>query len=429
MKKIALIGYGEYGKAILTLINREKFSSIGIISDHYHSVDSTKKQISINFEDLNNDYSAVIIATASSKLDKTINELRNISYQGLILNFVKAITNEGLIGSKIKTLGLENTYCYIAGAGFASDIILGSKLNLCISSWNKNNIRFIEDLFLSSRISWTRYNNPEMAELISSLKNVYSIYLGFISASNPTETDKINHLIGCFEEMNTIVTELQCDTKILFSSAGFGDLVLCSNSISSRNYFFGLALGKIGLNKSENLLIEGLNTVKFIQNVIPERIWQKLSILSSINSLLSNRKSHTPSIPVKTIITYGTYDLFHHGHMALLRRAKNRGDFLIVGLSTDEFNLLKGKRSVQSYEERKRNLLALNIVDLVIPENSWDQKISDIEEHQVDLFVMGHDWEGKFDELEKYCAVEYLRRTEGISTTILKKNLGFNQKL
>lgn len=429
MKKIAVIGYGEYGKAILSLIDNENVSSIGIISDYFIDEKSSPNQHSIKFEDLDEQYSTVIVTTSSSKLNETIQKLYEISFKGLILNFVKAITNEGLISSKIRSLGLEASYCYIAGAGFASDIISGSRLNLCMSSWNKNNIQDLRSLFLNSRVSWTRYNNPEMAELISSLKNVYSIYLGFISASKPTETDKINHLIGCFEEMNTIVTELQCDTKILFSSAGFGDLVLCSNSISSRNYFFGLALGKIGLNKSENLLIEGLNTVKFIQNVIPERIWQKLSILSSINSLLSNRKSHTPSIPVKTIITYGTYDLFHHGHMALLRRAKNRGDFLIVGLSTDEFNLLKGKRSVQSYEERKRNLLALNIVDLVIPENSWDQKISDIKEHQVDLFVMGHDWEGKFDELEKYCAVEYLRRTEGISTTILKKNLGFNQKL
>lgn len=126
---------------------------------------------------------------------------------------------------------------------------------------------------------------------------------------------------------------------------------------------------------------------------------------------------------MKTILTYGTYDLLHYGHIELLRRAKEMGDYLIVGLSTDEFNDLKGKKSYYSYNERKYMLESIRYVDLVIPENNWDQKSKDVERFEVDTFVMGHDWEGEFDFLREQCQVIYLNRTEGISTTKIKEEL------
>ena len=127
---------------------------------------------------------------------------------------------------------------------------------------------------------------------------------------------------------------------------------------------------------------------------------------------------------MKTVITYGTYDLLHYGHINLLRRAKERGDYLIVALSTDEFNSeKKGKKTYYSYEQRKLMLEAIRYVDKVIPEENWEQKISDIKQYQVDTFVMGDDWKGKFDFLKDYCEVVYLPRTEGISSTQVKKEL------
>ena len=126
---------------------------------------------------------------------------------------------------------------------------------------------------------------------------------------------------------------------------------------------------------------------------------------------------------MKRILTYGTYDLLHWGHIRLLKRAKQLGDYLIVGLSTDEFNAIKGKKAYHSYEERKMMLEAIRYVDLVIPENEWGQKAKDIQEYHADAFVMGEDWEGKFDELKAYCEVVYLPRTEGISTTKIKEDL------
>ena len=129
---------------------------------------------------------------------------------------------------------------------------------------------------------------------------------------------------------------------------------------------------------------------------------------------------------MRRILTYGTYDLLHNGHIRLLKRAKARGDYLIVALSTDEFNKIKGKKSYYSYEKRKEMLEALRFVDLVIPENSWEQKVDDIKKYEVDEVVMGSDWKDsdKFEYLKKYCDVVYLDRTEGISTTKVKNDLG-----
>lgn len=127
---------------------------------------------------------------------------------------------------------------------------------------------------------------------------------------------------------------------------------------------------------------------------------------------------------MKKIITYGTFDLLHYGHINLLRRAKELGDYLIVVLSTDEFNWnMKQKKCYFSYEKRKMLLEAIRYVDLVIPENNWEQKISDVREFKVDIFVMGDDWKGKFDFLKEYCEVIYLPRTPEISTTQIKREL------
>jgi glycerol-3-phosphate cytidylyltransferase len=129
---------------------------------------------------------------------------------------------------------------------------------------------------------------------------------------------------------------------------------------------------------------------------------------------------------MKRVITYGTFDLLHYGHINLLKRAKSLGDYLIVALSTDEFNEVeKGKRTYFSFEERRALLEAIRYVDLVIPETGWQQKISDVALYQVDTFVMGNDWEGQFDFVAKETDAEvvYLPRTPEISTTQIKNNL------
>lgn len=126
---------------------------------------------------------------------------------------------------------------------------------------------------------------------------------------------------------------------------------------------------------------------------------------------------------MKKVLTYGTFDLLHRGHINILKRAKNLGDYLVVAVSSDEFNAIKNKKAYHSFEDRKYILEAIKYVDEVIREDDWDQKISDVKNHNIDIFVMGDDWEGKFDELKEYCEVVYLPRTKDISTTKIKKEL------
>lgn len=126
---------------------------------------------------------------------------------------------------------------------------------------------------------------------------------------------------------------------------------------------------------------------------------------------------------LKKVITYGTFDLLHKGHINILRRAKELGDHLTVAISSDEFNAIKEKQAYYPYEDRKIILEAIIYVDAVIPEHRWEQKIKDVQEHNIDVFVMGDDWKGKFDFLKDYCEVVYLPRTEGISTTKIKDDL------
>lgn len=131
---------------------------------------------------------------------------------------------------------------------------------------------------------------------------------------------------------------------------------------------------------------------------------------------------------MKKVLTYGTFDLLHWGHIRLLERAKALGDYLVVGVSTDEFNEQKHKESYHSYDNRKYILEAIRYVDEVIPENNWDQKIQDVIDNDIDVFVMGDDWKGQFDFLKEYCEVVYLPRTEGISTTQIKNDLNLEKK-
>lgn len=131
---------------------------------------------------------------------------------------------------------------------------------------------------------------------------------------------------------------------------------------------------------------------------------------------------------MRRVITYGTFDLLHYGHINLLKRAKAQGDYLVVALSTDDFNNnMKNKKCYFSYEERKQLLESVRYVDLVIPEENWEQKVSDIKEYHIDVFVMGDDWEGKFDYLKENCEVVYLPRTPEISTTKIKSDMNMGK--
>lgn len=132
---------------------------------------------------------------------------------------------------------------------------------------------------------------------------------------------------------------------------------------------------------------------------------------------------------MKKVLTYGTFDLFHYGHLRILKRARALGDYLVVAVSTDEFNAIKGKKCTYPYEHRAKIVEAIKFVDKVIPEENWEQKEKDIRENEVDVFVMGNDWQGKFDHLKSLCQVVYLPRTDDISTTEIKQHVKKEQSI
>ena len=132
---------------------------------------------------------------------------------------------------------------------------------------------------------------------------------------------------------------------------------------------------------------------------------------------------------MKNVLTYGTFDLFHYGHLKLLERAKALGDHLTVAVSTDEFNSVKGKKCTYSFSHRAQIVEAIRYVDRVIPERDWEQKVEDVQKYNINIFVIGDDWEGKFDHLKQYCEVVYLSRTSNISTTEIKQNVHEEIKL
>jgi len=125
----------------------------------------------------------------------------------------------------------------------------------------------------------------------------------------------------------------------------------------------------------------------------------------------------------KVVLTYGTFDLFHIGHLRLLERLRELGDYLIVGISTDKFNELKGKRTIIPFSNRAEIVRSITYVDQVIEEYSWDQKVDDVVNYGVDIFGIGDDWKGKFDDLNEHCQVVYLPRTDAVSTSSLKSSL------
>jgi len=145
-----------------------------------------------------------------------------------------------------------------------------------------------------------------------------------------------------------------------------------------------------------------------------------------LNTPKQTSHEHTKNDTMKTVITYGTFDLFHIGHLNLLKNLSTLGDKLIVAISTDEFNELKGKTTVIPYKQRSEIVNAIQYVDMVIPECNWEQKPSDIKENNIDIFAIGDDWKGKFDFLTDICEVLYLPRTQGISSSELKKHVKEN---
>lgn len=451
--KIAILGSGSFALAMayqLTINNQNKVTLFARDENQVSEINKKgtnkkyirslyfSKQVSAshNYQELAN-YNIVFICIPSAAIGDDFEILAdNIKRDALLVNMAKGLAVNGkTICQFLQDDYQLNNVVSLKGPSFSLELINNSPLSLTLGYQYFEQSEQIDQIIQATDIYLDYTTDLNGVEYLSALKNIYAIYMGHIAAQFHSYNTKYTALNQCFNEIRIVLNYLQCKSDTVHLSCGFGDFCLTALSDLSRNRTLGLMIGK-GLYTNDTLekspvVFEGLKTLNLLFEKIENKVLNTLPVLRSLVSYFITQEDENLNMDlksllnkkVKTVLTYGTFDLLHYGHLEILKRAKDIGDRLIVGLSTDEFNLEKNKVCEFSYEKRKLYLESLSFVDLVIPEEKWRQKENDVQKYGVDYFVMGSDWEGEFNELKQYCKVLYLPRTKGVSTTKLKKIL------
>lgn len=481
MKKIGVIGAGTWGIAISQMLSdcydvivwsaiEEEIDNLNEKRIH-PNLPEIRLSSSIEFtKDLEYVCNAqyLVIAVPSVFMRSTIKKVR------------KFVTNDKIIISLTK--GLEETTCYtmselikeeigdvcsnivvLSGPTHAEEVIKGLPSTIVAACEKHDKALIVQNIFTNKNMRV--YTNPDVigVEICGAVKNIIAIAAGVADGLGYGDNAKAAIITRGCAEIRRLGTAMGCMRQTFNGLAGIGDLIVTSTSKHSRNNKAGYLIGK-GMTVSDALnsvgmVVEGVNAIKPVYE-LSKRYEIEMPIVNAMNDVIfngipavevSNRifsrenkseieyenydisfetflRNSEEKRKMKRVITYGTFDLLHYGHINLLKRAKALGDYLVVVVSTDEFNWNeKQKKCYFSYEERKMLLESIRYVDLVIPENNWEQKKSDVHEYHIDTFVMGDDWRGKFDFLkEEGVEVVYLPRTPEISTTQIKMDLNQN---
>lgn len=449
--KIVIIGAGAFGTSIASALCLNKKNKVILWShlpDEVEKISKTRintkyfpNRILDSNLHISCDYSVlkegelIFLAIPSRVIvDFIKNNQKNINSNAILVNLSKGLGQDG------KTIPEElNEFCLnqivsLKGPSFASEVINNVPTIFTLGFNKQNQASIIRKAFEKTNLFLDYTTDIRGVEILSVLKNIYAIFLGIIDAKYNSSNTRLMILTKAFSEMRFIAEALGSITDTVFLSCGFGDLVLTSLNDLSRNRTLGLLIGKGFFNRNldrNSVVLEGIYAIKTVYNLITSEQKKYTPLLNEIHDYFLKKEfddfqinfRKLVNVKMKTVLTYGTFDLMHYGHVEILRRSRELGDRLIVGLSTDAFNEEKGKKCTFNYKKRKKMLEALEYVDEVIPEENWQQKIRDVKEHRVDLFVMGDDWRGKFDFLKDYCEVFYLPRTPGISTTKMKSIL------
>ena len=354
--------------------------------------------------------------------------------EALFVNLSKGLFSEGVtvVEHINEKLGITNIVT-LKGPSFAVEVMEHADTLLTLGYSTNQQYEVINKIIKNTSLHIDCTTDIRGVEVLSVLKNIYALVLGVVDAKYNSPNTRFMVLTKAFSETRMLLKSLGGADDTLFLSCGFGDLCMTSLNDLSRNRTLGLLIGKGFFSseyKSNSVILEGLNAVNLVHSLPLDHIVDNLPLLNKLHSFFDSKSTifslefdKLIDIKFKTVLTYGTFDLLHYGHLEILRRASLLGDKLIVGISTDKFNELKSKTCVLPYKKRKQLLESLDYVDKVIPEDNWNQKVTDIKDNKVDIFVMGNDWEGKFDDLNKYCKVIYFPRTKGVSTTKLKSIL------
>lgn len=348
----------------------------------------------------------------------------------------------------------------LSGPTHAEEVALDMPTLIVSACTNLEVAEKIQDIF--SNTCMRVYTNIDVkgVELCGALKNIIALASGISAGLGYGDNAKAALITRGMAEITRLGLAMGCVDQTFAGLSGMGDLIVTATSVHSRNNRAGYLIGQ-GKKPEEavkevGMVVEGINALPAAMK-LSKQYGVELPIISAVDAVInhdadpaeavaalmqrekkteltksaqeihfeSNLLKNTRKTGMKRVITYGTFDLLHYGHINLLKRARALGDYLIVVVSSDEFNWNeKHKKCYFTYEQRKHLLESIRYVDLVIPEENWEQKRSDMHEYHVDTFVMGDDWKGKFDFLkEEGVEVVYLPRTPEISTTQIKKNL------
>lgn len=487
MKKIGVLGAGTWGMALARMLanNNHEVTVWSALAKEIDEFSVTRKhpnlpgmiipesiQFTKSIQEVCEDKHILLMAVPSVFVRSTAAQMRPYVSDGqIIVDVAKGIEAETLftmtevIRNEINTDGMHGNVKLVALSGptHAEEVAKDLPTTIVSACNDIDAAEIVQDVFMTSCMRV--YTNTDIVgvELCGAMKNIIALAAGISAGLGYGDNAKAAIITRGMAEVTRLGIEMGCLEQTFNGLAGIGDLVVTATSVHSRNNKAGNLIGQ-GYSpedaiKEVGMVVEGINALPAAMK-LAERYQVELPIIEAVNSIV-NEGANPGSVVrelmgrdkklelsksaidvnyenailknkrgsrMKRVITYGTFDLLHYGHINLLRRAKALGDYLVVVLSSDEFNWNeKGKKCYFTYEQRKALLEAIRFVDLVIPETCWEQKRTDVHEYHIDTFVMGDDWKGKFDYLEEEgVEVVYLSRTPEISTTQIKEDLNQN---
>lgn len=389
-----------------------------------------------------------------------------ISDGQIIVDAAKGIESDTLytmtevIQNELEKAGKQASLVALSGPTHAEEVALDMPTTIVSACNDLEVAKSVQDIFMNTCMRV--YTNADIrgVELCGAMKNIIALAAGISDGLGYGDNAKAALITRGMVEITRLGIAMGCTEQTFTGLAGIGDLIVTATSIHSRNNRCGNLIGKgVAPNeavKQVGMVVEGINAIPAALK-LSKKYDVEMPIIDAVDAVINhsfdpagtvkelmgrNKKMEVAKTPLdivfentilrntkgtgmKRVITYGTFDLLHYGHINLLRRAKALGDYLVVAISTDEFNWSeKQKKCYFTYEQRKALVEAVRYVDLVIPEESWNQKRTDVHEYHIDTFVIGDDWKGKFDFLkEEGCEVIYLPRTPEISSSQIKHDL------
>lgn len=405
----------------------------------------------------------IVLGVPSIFVRSTVEKAKPYIHDQILIDLAKGIELDSLytMSEIIKdVLGKHTKLVALSGPTHAEEVARDMPSTIVSACNDLEVAEKVQNLFVDTCMRV--YTNVDVigVELCGALKNIIALATGISNGLQFGDNTRAAIITRGLSEITRLGLSMGCLEQTFNGLAGIGDLIVTATSIHSRNFTCGTLIGQ-GYKpedaiKKVGMVVEGINALPAAMQ-LAKRNNVEIPIINAVNevinhgadpkatvNMLMNRDRKTEltrsildinyensiikskrGLGMKRVITYGTFDLLHYGHINLLKRAKALGDYLVVVVSTDEFvEKEKHKTCYFNYEQRKGLLESIRFVDLVIPEESWQQKISDIKDYHIDTFVMGDDWKGKFDYLrDEGVEVIYLPRTPEISTTQIKEDL------